>query len=92
MKTSAVLIFDLPAVIREEIQHVLPELMLGVPATVYRNVRIMQEGVSADFSITMCNHLYATYAEKWIGRGGPVAWLPRFRDRNPLVPPETIYV
>lgn len=32
------------------------------------------------FSIAVRNHLRATFGNRWIGRGGPVAWPPRSPD------------
>lgn len=66
------------------LQHVLPDLLQGIPATVRQNMLFMHDGAPAHFSIAVRNHLDATYPGRWIGRGGPVAWPPRSPDLNPL--------
>ena len=32
----------------------------------------------------VCLHLNDTFGNRWIGRGGPIAWLPRSPDLTPL--------
>ncbi|GFX83232.1 uncharacterized protein TNCV_4988261 [Trichonephila clavipes] len=62
----------------------LLEAVLEVPATSRRNAEFMYNGAPEHFFIAMGNHFNAIYPGKWIGRGGPIAWTPRFPNLNPL--------
>ncbi|GBM80445.1 hypothetical protein AVEN_83032-1 [Araneus ventricosus] len=42
------------------------------------------DGEPAHFSIDVRNYLNATFGERWIGLGGPVAWPSRFPDLSSL--------
>ncbi|GFV36068.1 uncharacterized protein TNCV_345841 [Trichonephila clavipes] len=44
----------------------------------------MHEGTPSHLSTEVRNLLHATHRPSWIGSGGPVAWLPRSPDLNPL--------
>lgn len=44
----------------------------------------MHDGAPPHFNILVREHLSQVYGERWIGRGGPVAWPPRSPDLNPL--------
>ncbi|GFV81622.1 uncharacterized protein TNCV_1702791 [Trichonephila clavipes] len=44
----------------------------------------MHDGVPVHFLIEVHNYLHVTYSGRWIGCGGPIAWLPCFPDLNPL--------
>ncbi|KAJ4438886.1 hypothetical protein ANN_14840 [Periplaneta americana] len=49
--------------------------------------RLYQErhdGAPAHFSRTARRYLNRRFPDRWIGRGGPIAWLPRSPDLNPL--------
>ena len=36
------------------------------------------------YNILLCLHLNDTLGNRWIGRGGPIAWPPRSPDLTPL--------
>jgi hypothetical protein len=45
----------------------------------------MRDGAPAHFIPSVGNVLSNTYRDRWIGRGGPIAWSPHSRpDLNPL--------
>lgn len=44
----------------------------------------MHDGASAHYSAIVRRYLTEKYGERWIGRGGPIAWPPRSPDLNPL--------
>ena len=44
----------------------------------------MHDGAPPHFSRVARQFLNRHFANKWIGRGGPVAWPARFPDLNPL--------
>ena len=66
------------------LQNSLPQLLEEVPLNVRRDLWFMHDGAPAHFSLRVRQHLNETFLEKWIGRGGPVAWPPRSPDLNML--------
>jgi len=44
----------------------------------------MHDGALVHFSSVARDYLNQNYGQKWIARGGPVAWPPRSPDMNPL--------
>ena len=57
--------------------YMLPELLEDVPLNVRQRMYFQHDGASAHFSISVRNHLRTTVGNRLIGRGDPVAWLPR---------------
>ncbi|GFT09636.1 outer dense fiber protein 3 [Trichonephila clavipes] len=57
--------------------------MHGLPARAYQAMCFMHDSAPEHFSIAVRNYLHATYPRRWIGRGGPVACLPREQDHDP---------
>ena len=47
-------------------------------------MRFMHDGAPPRFSRVAGQFLNRHFANKWIGRGGPIAWLARSSDLNPL--------
>ena len=47
-------------------------------------MRFMHDGAPPHFSRVARQFLNRHFANKWIGRGGPVAWPARSPDLNPL--------
>ncbi|GFU25706.1 uncharacterized protein TNCV_3146491 [Trichonephila clavipes] len=54
------------------LEQVLPELLdnAHVTAATRTSMWFQQDGAPEHFSISVRNHLDATYGERWIGRGG----------------------
>lgn len=66
------------------LQEVLPELLTDVPAPVRRRMWFQQDGAPSHYGRCVRDHLDRTFPNRWIGRGGPVAWPPRSPDLSPL--------
>lgn len=62
----------------------LPLLMEIVPLAVRQRIFFMHDGAPPHFSLLVRAYLNETYHNKWIGRGGPIAWPARSPDLNPL--------
>lgn len=62
----------------------LPVLLEDVPIQVRQHLWFMHDGAPAHFSIRARSHLDEVYANRWIGRRGPVNWPARSPDLNPL--------
>jgi len=66
------------------LQESLPVLLENVPLATRLNCWFMHDGAPAHFPINVRNFLNNHFPQKWIGRGGPVAWPARSPDMNPL--------
>jgi len=58
----------------------LEEILLALR----RNMWFHHDGTMAHFARQVREHLTATYKDRWIERGGPVAWPPRSPDLTPM--------
>lgn len=66
--------------LREE----LGPFLENVPLIIRQNMYFLHDGAPAHFSRVARDRLNRNYDQRWIGRGGPVAWSPRSPDINPL--------
>ncbi|GFW46040.1 DUF4817 domain-containing protein [Trichonephila clavipes] len=66
------------------LQEVLPELLTDDPAPIRRRMWFQQDGAPSHYATHVREHLDRTFPNRWIGRGGPVAWPPRPPDLSPL--------
>lgn len=68
------------------LQDVIPGLLdgLGLDLEIRNNIIYMHDGAPAHWDRNVRNHLDQTYPNRWIGRGGPMAWPARSPDLNPL--------
>lgn len=66
------------------LQEILPELLEDVPLNIRRQIWFQHCGTSPHFTFNIREYLNKTYGDKWIGRGGPVAWPPRSPNLTPL--------
>ncbi|KAJ4451659.1 hypothetical protein ANN_03129 [Periplaneta americana] len=48
-----------------------------------QHIHFLHDGVPAHFSRTARRYLDRRFPDRWIGRGGPIAWPPRSPDLNP---------
>jgi hypothetical protein len=71
---------DYPQFLREE----LPVMLEDVPLTVRQKMWFQHDGAPAHYSLRVRRFFTDSYPQRWIGRGGPVAWPPRSPDLNPL--------
>ena len=60
------------------------EILEEVPVDVRLCMRFMHDGAPPHFSRVARQFLNRHFANKWIGRGGPIAWPARSLDLNPL--------
>ncbi|EZA47877.1 hypothetical protein X777_15252, partial [Ooceraea biroi] len=65
------------------LQDNLPGLLKDVPLHIWQNMWLLQDGAPAHFSQEVQEFLNNTFPNRWIGRGGPVAWPPKSPDLNP---------
>ena len=62
------------------LQNVLPQLMEDVPWHVRMNMWMLHDGVPPHYALYSRQMMNEIFEQKWIGRGGPVAWPPRLLD------------
>lgn len=65
--------------------HELPPLLEEIPIAMRQRMWYMHDGAPAHFSLIARNWLNRPnhYANRWIGRGGPINWPARSPDLNP---------
>ena len=61
----------------EFLQNMLPLLLEEIPLVIRRKMWFQHGGTPAHFSLQERAHLNRVYRDKWIRRGGPVAWSAR---------------
>ncbi|GBM05154.1 hypothetical protein AVEN_197716-1 [Araneus ventricosus] len=66
------------------LQQVLPDMLNDVPPHIRRVMWFQQDGAPAHYVRDVRNYLDITFPNRWIGRGGPVAWPPRSPDLSCL--------
>ena len=66
------------------LQNQLGELLEDVPLEVRLGLYFQHDGAPAHFGLPVRNWLNDNYPNRWIGRGGPIAWPARSPDLNPL--------
>jgi hypothetical protein len=66
------------------LEEKLPEMLEEILLTLRRNMWFHHDGAAAHFARQVREHLTATYKDRWIERGGPVAWPPRSPDLTPM--------
>ena len=62
------------------LQNVLPQLMENVPLYVRMNMWMQHDGEPPNYALCLRQVMNGIFDEKWIGRGGPVAWPPHSPD------------
>lgn len=68
----------------EFIRETLPVLLEDVPIQALNTMWYQQDGAPPHYAIAARNVVNERFQERWIGRGGPVAWPPRSPDLTPL--------
>ncbi|KAJ4447231.1 hypothetical protein ANN_09235 [Periplaneta americana] len=61
-----------------------PHVLEDAPLINRQHIHFLHDGAPAHFSRTARRYLDRRFPDRWIGRGGPIAWPPRSPDRNPL--------
>lgn len=65
------------------LRNVVSEFMDDVPLVNYRDFYYQHDGAPPHYAASVRDYLNAEYENRWIGRGGPVAWPPRSPDLTP---------
>lgn len=66
------------------LRNMLPELLDDMTLHERATMWFMQDGAPPHFTLDVRRHLNVTFRNRWIARGGPVAWPARSPDLNPL--------
>lgn len=66
------------------LRNSLFNLMEDVPLETRRQLIFKHDGCPAHFRVTVRQYLNDLYPNRWIGRGGPIAWPARSPDLTPL--------
>lgn len=66
------------------IRNILPTFLEELPLDLRQSMWFQHDGCPAHYSLAARRAVDQTFPQKWIGRGGPVAWPPRSPDLNPL--------
>lgn len=64
----------------EMLRNEVEEMLDDVPLNILRQCYWQQDGAPPHFEIHVRQYLNEKFGERWIGRGGPVAWPPRSPD------------
>ncbi|GBM52204.1 hypothetical protein AVEN_170990-1 [Araneus ventricosus] len=66
------------------LNDVLTEFLDDIPLAAIQGLWFQHDGAPAHFCAPVRDWLGMEYPGRWIGRGGPVLWLPRSPDLTPL--------
>lgn len=66
------------------LRNVLPDLLDNVPIATLRRMWFQQDGAPPHYFGEARDYLGERFQNRWIGRGGPVAWPARSPDLTPL--------
>ncbi|KAJ4451131.1 hypothetical protein ANN_02571 [Periplaneta americana] len=61
-----------------------PHVLEDTPLINHQHIHFLHDGAPAHFSRMARGYLDRRFPDRWIGRGGPIAWPPRSPDLNPL--------
>lgn len=64
----------------EFLQNAFRDLIEPLPLETRLNMYFLHDGAPPHFSVAVREHLNNVYPNRWIGRGGPIDWPPRFPD------------
>ncbi|KAJ4440078.1 hypothetical protein ANN_08211 [Periplaneta americana] len=66
------------------LENTIPHVLEDTPVINRQHIHFLHDGAPAHFSRTARRYLDGRFPDRWIGRGGPIAWPPRSPDLNPL--------
>ncbi|KAJ4440649.1 hypothetical protein ANN_08796 [Periplaneta americana] len=66
------------------LENTIPHVLEDTPLINRQHIHFLHDGAPAHFSRTARRYLNRRFPDRWIGRGGPIAWPPRSPDLNPL--------
>ncbi|XP_046145770.1 uncharacterized protein LOC123989136 [Osmia bicornis bicornis] len=58
------------------LEHILPDLAEVIPPEIRRGMFYQHDGAPAHYATNVRAYLDEAFQDRWIGRGGPVAWPP----------------
>ncbi|KAJ4445089.1 hypothetical protein ANN_06888 [Periplaneta americana] len=64
--------------------NTIPHVLEDTPLINRQHIHFLHDGAPVHFSRTARRYLDRRFPDRWIGRGGPIAWPPRSPDLNPL--------
>ncbi|KAJ4433473.1 hypothetical protein ANN_15776 [Periplaneta americana] len=66
------------------LENTIPHVLEDTPLINRQHIHFLHDRAPAHFSRTARRYLDRRFPDRWIGRGGPIAWPPRSSDLNPL--------
>ncbi|KAJ4444692.1 hypothetical protein ANN_06489 [Periplaneta americana] len=66
------------------LENTIPHVLEDTPLINRQHIHFLHDGAPAHFSRTARRYLDRRFPDRWLGRGGPIAWPPRSPDLNPL--------
>ena len=66
------------------LRNELPGLLEDIPLMVRGQMYFQHDGAPPHYSRLAREYLHSSFPNRWLGRGGPVAWPPRSPDLTPL--------
>ncbi|KAJ4439464.1 hypothetical protein ANN_07588 [Periplaneta americana] len=66
------------------LENTIPHVLEDTPLINRQHIHFLHDGSPAHFSRMDHRYLDRRFPDRWIGRGGPIAWPPRSPDLNPL--------
>ncbi|KAJ4449127.1 hypothetical protein ANN_00522 [Periplaneta americana] len=64
------------------LENTIPHVLEDTPLINRQHIHFLHDGAPAHFSLTARWYLDRRFPDRWIGRGGPIAWPPRSPDLN----------
>ncbi|KAJ4440099.1 hypothetical protein ANN_08232 [Periplaneta americana] len=64
------------------LENTIPHVLGDTPLINRQHTQFLHDGAPAHFSRTARRYLDRRFPDRWIGRGGPIAWPPRSPDLN----------
>ncbi|KAJ4428626.1 hypothetical protein ANN_24671 [Periplaneta americana] len=66
------------------LENTIPRVLEDTPLINRQHIHFLHDGAPAHFSRMARRYLDRRFPDRWIGRGGPIAWPPCSPDLNPL--------
>ncbi|KAJ4445852.1 hypothetical protein ANN_12537 [Periplaneta americana] len=66
------------------LENTIPHVLEDTPLINRQHIHLLHDGAPAHFSRTARRYLDRRFPDRWIGRGGPIAYPPCSPDLNPL--------
>ncbi|KAJ4440477.1 hypothetical protein ANN_08618 [Periplaneta americana] len=66
------------------LENTIPHVLEDTPLINRQHIHFLHDGAPVHFSRTARRYFDRRFPDRWIDRGGPIAWPPRSPDLNPL--------